>query len=605
MPLAPSRFVAVHFRALPLETVFSDAPPSSEGVSGCGQGPCAIRDFERGRAVLVSVSEAAIRAGVRSGLTEAEGRATCAGLVVRDREPALELSRLERAAELLFAYGPNVEVCPPSILYVEVVRTRAKARTTADELELLEQVVAGFAAVGHQVSAAMADDPSTARSFAEHLAQTKGKETSVVVPRNRARRALGDLPVQALAWTDRRIDPDNKRRIRLLGVCEALMSLGIRTVAGLHRLPGAELGARFGDAGACIAARARGEDRRPLQRYIPPQMLEESFELEAVTEDLEPVLFVIKRLLHRLEARLFARQLAVAMLTLDFVIEPGIERTVMIDEVRCRSSKRRERVEVRFARPTRSANTLFSVVREKLDGSLPGGVWAVRLIAERSESDRGVQLDLFSRRAKKIESLAELVGRLSAALGETAVFSPRIVDTHRPETAWSMEPFSVEAALKPVQSARRMSRVPFRPVMADDHKGEHRSLPEVDARLSVIGDDGEAEGRPNEERNEASDWPKPQPRRPEDEPLPPLPPRPLELFEAPEPATFLEARELLSWRGRRIQVRSTSGREHLRTEWWERDRLERDYLVVETEDGRSLWLYVNPDGSAYVHGVFD
>lgn len=623
------RIVAVCFRALPLESVFADAPPREAGDGAPGEdaspstfdvpafGPCAIRDVERGRAVLVAVSEAAFERGVRPGMSEAEGRATFAELAIQDREPAIELTRLEHAAELLFAYGPQVEVAPPATLFVEIGQSRRALHRrfgTHAEAEVLERIVADFARIGHRVSVACADDPDTARTLAAHL-PSEG-QVRVAAP-GRGRAALAGLPLEALAWTALREDPDRRLELSLHGVCEALRQLGFRKIGDIESMSAQEMGARFGEAGTQLHGRAGASRTRPLATHRPAARIEERFELEAPTEDLEPILFVLRRLLVRLEARLEARQLAAGALTLDFLVEPGLEREVALDAPREASSKRRARIEVKLARPTRSAATAFSVAQEAIGGALPGGVLALRVVAERSETDRGAQLDLFSRRAQKAEALAELVGRLTAAVGESGVYSPGVVDTHRPEEAWQTRPFSVDAALAPLPAPAPRSLAVAVPSIVQATEPTHQPLPAIDSTLSVTAPQTQLElavvaSGPSKAPaklpldDEAAPWPKPKVRRPEDEPLPPLPPRPVELLEVPEPARFSPSGDTLAWRGRRARLVSVAGREHLRTEWWRAPRsLERDYYRVETEDGRALWVFLRPDGSAFVHGVFD
>ena len=638
--MAKPRIAAIHLGTLPLETVFLRREATPEGTSSQAEElersrlsrleTCALRAPVRGRSTIISVSEAAFQVGVRIGMSEAEARATRSELIIRDREPALELILLERAAEILFAYGPDVEVCPPDLLFVEIGRSQSALRRRwghLSEEDTLKKMVRDFESIGHSVTAALADDADTARSLAEHLGRAgvrcdsaspcghEGRQGGAsspkeapsgsgfwIAPPGRSRFALATLPIEALAWMDHSRDPEGQMRARLHGACDALRTLGIRRVRGLLKFSSKELGNRFGAAGVCLAQRARGQSCRPLRKHSPPELLEESFELDAATEDLEPILFILRRLLHRLEVRLEARQQAASGITLDFQIEPSLDSVVRLEERRPGSSQHRELLEVRLARPTRSAATLFSIARERLGQALPGAVLAIRVIAQQPEPDRGAQLDLFSRRAQKVEALGELVGRLSAALGETSVMSPRLCDTHRPEKGWASVPFSVEEALAPLPSTRkqRQERV-VGPMVALSARGQDRVLPSIDEHLSVVAP---AIDRENESLDPKL-WPKPKPRRSEDEIPPPLPPRPLELFEAPEPAALSGDQSILSWRGKRIPLRAVSGLEHLRTEWWCEGPLERDYIRIETEDGRLLWMYRTPDGACYLHGVFD
>ena len=98
------------------------------------------------------------------------------------------------------------------------------------------------------------------------------------------------------------------------------------------------------------------------------------------------------------------------------------------------------------------------------------------------------------------------------------------------------------------------------------------------------------------------------------------PPRPIRLFEPPEP---VEAAWLLpddppfrfTWRRRAHRVKRADGPERVAEEWWPpagsaaTDAI-RDYYRVEDEEGRRFWLFRAglPGGSHpprwYVHGVF-
>ena len=101
---------------------------------------------------------------------------------------------------------------------------------------------------------------------------------------------------------------------------------------------------------------------------------------------------------------------------------------------------------------------------------------------------------------------------------------------------------------------------------------------------------------------------------------PPSLPRPVRLFDPPQP---IEAMALLPdqppvafiWRGRRHRVRRADGPERIQGEWWRRRAEEaavRDYFAVEDEDGRRFWLFRRGDGADpatgdlrwFLHGLF-
>jgi protein ImuB len=99
--------------------------------------------------------------------------------------------------------------------------------------------------------------------------------------------------------------------------------------------------------------------------------------------------------------------------------------------------------------------------------------------------------------------------------------------------------------------------------------------------------------------------------------LPDKPPRPIRLFDPPQPveASFLLPDDPpfhFTWRRRRHRVMYAEGPERIATEWW-RDPAEdvsRDYYRVEDADGRRFWLFRTgrcDDGERprwFLHGVF-
>ena len=643
-----TRVAAVHLHALPVECVFDE-----EGIPDT---PCAVRDEVKGRQILVGLSDSARQAGLWPNMTQSEGKARLARLQVRARNRAREVEHLHAAAEMLMAFGPYVEVGAPNMLWVEIGRGQRELSHRlggASEEAVARAIIEVFKEAGHRVTVAIASDPSTARTLAQHLAQSRwapaeSKKTRplrrrqrvrgsaqkrrpsaaskqpdyVVVPEHQTEGQLGRLPLEAILWTDPNEDPDGILRGRLQEVAGSLKLLGVHDVARLATLPAAQISSRFGDAGALLARRAIGADDRPLRPFVPTDRLTESFELDSVIEDLEPALFILRRLFSRLEARLEARRLATTEVQMHFVIEPGLTDAIDPQAPKARSSRRQISVPLRLARPTRKAKTLLAVAREKLDGQLPGAVWSVEIEAHAPSRDQGAQLDLFSSFARKVEDVSELISRLQAALGPQAVFSPQLEDTHRPEAAWSLSTFDIEQALAEPTTVKPKP-VEHRELSAPALESTDRilyALPTVDESLSVTGAHHEVPSEMNDvPANDAVSsvitelaerpWPKPVPRKQEDEPMPPLPPRPMALFAHPERASILKSTGLdegvLVWRGHRHHLVAMTGSEQLETEWWTSRPVDRDYVVAEVEDGRRFWMFFDPQGEAFVHGLFD
>ena len=620
-----TRILGVHLYDLPLEAVYGDQPnpPLPEAMSkwasqtykdmaryrpqGYQKALCAVCATVQGRSLVLGLSETAARLGARPGMLETEALARLPKLLVRARNTKLEARRLLSLAELLLRYGPDVEISPPGFLFVEIGKSQAALQ--ASEEQIARSVVRLMERAGHRALTVVSKDPDTARSLLRHMTierkwrshrtlkkTPKGAQPgALVVPPGKEQRVLAKLSIGSLVWTAASDDEAQKRRLQQAQA--SLKALGIERAGQLLELPAEQLGSRLGEAGAILARRARAQTSRPLERFTPPNKLVESLELDAPVDDLEPVLFVLKRLFGRLEARLEARCLAACSLNILFKVEPKMSTPVDNDKVRPRSSMRTEKLHLNFARPSRRASTMLSLAKEQI--ALSGAVRSVQVEVGLPTTDHGAQLDLFNRHAQRAEAVGEVVGRLRVILGEDAVFSPKIEDTHRPESAWSAGDFSIEKALAEPEVTKPRRLQARKTATSGSLTRRARALPKVSRAISVIAPDQE------EAKEEAPQkpWPKPIKRKPEDSKPEAPGPRPLEMLDPPEPARLQQ--DALIWRGKRSPLLGLSGLERLEAEWWTENPLTRDYAVAQLSDGRRLWVFSDPEGRLFVHGIFD
>ena len=91
---------------------------------------------------------------------------------------------------------------------------------------------------------------------------------------------------------------------------DTLERWGVRDFRSLALLPEQALASRLGEVGVQLATLACGEGLRTLALCEPALQFEEAMELESPVETLEPLSFVLNRLLEQLCARLEARALA-------------------------------------------------------------------------------------------------------------------------------------------------------------------------------------------------------------------------------------------------------------------------------------------------------
>ncbi|MCB9652532.1 MAG: hypothetical protein H6729_00170 [Deltaproteobacteria bacterium] len=618
---------------------------------------CAVKARVRGRMVLIDVSKAARRMGVIPGMSETEARLRSEGLSVRPRSSACEVAFLERGAELLFAFGPDVEITAPDFLFVEISRSRDAIThrfndaDTKTEEAIAKMIHRRFSDFGHDVSVVVAQDPETARAFATFLSQRRwmswsrnatGKglkmaETETwVVASEETQHALFELPLDMLAFTDAAEDPEGRMRERLLTTIASLKMLGVHDVKRFHALPSAQVSTRFGAEGALLMRRARAESVRPLRRFEPKARLIERYDVDPPLESVEPMLFVLRRVFSNLEQRLEARALSSGALEIRFTVVPED------DSVRS-SARRVETLRISFARPTRRAKTMLSLTKERLGGSLSGAVIHVEVEMIASAPDHGAQLDLFTAHEARVEALSELMGRLQAMLKDDEVFAPKISCTHRPELAWARDVFDVEDAIRSAfdeassdqskkasamthvsslssSSSSSSSSLSSSSLLTSSWMSSTFVLPKIHDALSVSADvanDGQRSSPWGEEDQDQDHWPKPVRDHQVEAFVVALPPRPLELLVRPEPIVWAHERgqqregagtgerERFFWRGASIEVVGFGARECFETEWWTDVPLMREYVVAEALDGRRFWIFWAPDGKAFVQGVFD
>ena len=228
-------------------------------------------------------------------------------------------------------------------------------------------------------------------------------------------------------------------------VRDDLKRLGLATVGDLMELPAAGLAARFGAETAHLVTLARGLRFDPLQPVTPDEPVRAVEEIEHAEVDAWRLLFLVKRLLHPLLARLGKEQQAVALLHLD----------LKLDARGAATASRRE--SLRPAAPTLDVVLLTELVRLRLEG-LDLGAGAEQVAVElETVAATPEALELFRRRQQRdLAAALRAVARVRAELGDEAVVQAELTDGHLPEQAsrWKgVEELTQPAAQKPKPNA--------------------------------------------------------------------------------------------------------------------------------------------------------
>ena len=200
---------------------------------------------------------------------------------------------------------------------------------------------------------------------------------------------------------------------------------GLRTLGDLAALPDDEMAARLGQAGVAWQRLARGEDPRPLVPALPEERFEQALDLEWPLDGLEPLSFVLGRLMEPLSAHLEQRDRGAAVL--------HVRLHLVTRAVHVRS--------LQLPAPMRDARTLRTLALLDLESHPPPAAVDRVVVAVDPTPGRVVQFSLLTRPLPSPEQLSTLMARLNALLGEGRSGSPVDVDSWKPG-AFGVAPFA-------------------------------------------------------------------------------------------------------------------------------------------------------------------
>ena len=209
-------------------------------------------------------------------------------------------------------------------------------------------------------------------------------------------------------------------------IAATLAMWGIRTFGDLAALPESGIAERLGPPGVHLQKLARGEGARPLRPANPPPAFEQSFELETPLALLEPLSFILARLLAEMCARLDSHGLATHELRLRLSLENGgaHERTL------------------RLPFPMRDAKAFLKLLSLDLEAHPPPAPVTAVFLSFEPVNPRVVQHGLFLPPAPEPQKLELTLARIAKLVGAGNAGSPELLDTHRPG-AFRMKRFTV------------------------------------------------------------------------------------------------------------------------------------------------------------------
>jgi protein ImuB len=279
-------------------------------------------------------------------------------------------------------------------------------------------------------------------------------DTTVIAGGEEMRR-LGGLPLHVLLDSfdlprvkKRQLAAVREREKLREQMLDTLERWGVRDFRTLALLPEHALASRLGEAGSRLQRLARGSEMRTLTLCEPEARFEEAFDLEFPVESLEPLSFVLNRLLEQLCARLESRALAAHELMIRLQLEKRAadEETVTVQELAVAPLsdsvsedffQRRLRLPV----PMRDPKVLLKLLQLDLAAHSPGAPIVKLWITAQPAAPRAAQRGLFLPLTPEPEKLEITLARIISIVGEHRAGVARLIDTHRPD-AFATEPFA-------------------------------------------------------------------------------------------------------------------------------------------------------------------
>ena len=230
---------------------------------------------------------------------------------------------------------------------------------------------------------------------------------------------LGDLPVKCIQYSLAGLEEK-----RALEIIETLKLWGVNTFRDFAGLPVAGVSERLGQDGLKLQQLAAGKTERSLKIKTAHPQFGNSLELEYPIGELEPLSFILARLLNQICASLNAYGLATNRVQVKLKLE----------------NKQTHELKLNLPYPMRDCKVFLKLLLLETEAHPPAA--AVIAIAINCEpvKPRLLQSGLFIPLAPEPEKLELTLARLAKLVGAENIGAVELLDTHRPD-AFRMKKF--------------------------------------------------------------------------------------------------------------------------------------------------------------------
>jgi protein ImuB len=354
--------------------------------------------------LLLEVNAEAFAHGITPGQTGPQAMARDGRIRLLPPAPAQEECLNNLLLDRALNLAPDVERTAPGAVIADVSR----AAKTLCWQQLADTLIAQFRAEALNLQVGVASTPDLA------LLAARGADPAAIV--YDASAFVAPLPIIAL-------EPSETVR-------QILADWGITTVGDLLRLPRSGVVERLGAEAEGQLQRVSGRHKRPLRLVRQRPEYAEAFDFDYEVETSAPLLFLLRRFLNDLTARLREAGRVARQMELVVPLDDGSRhaRTFCIPS------------------PTADVEVLFRILDTHLETlQLPQRPTGLRLRLEDTVPARD-QLQLFESALRDPNLFGETLARLKAFLGNDAVGVPIPADTHEPDRFTMGEFFSPTVA---------------------------------------------------------------------------------------------------------------------------------------------------------------
>jgi protein ImuB len=402
---------------------------------------------------IIAVNETAGELGIAPGMSKSQGE-LCSELALRQRSPLHESSAHAALIDCAQSFSPCVEDSACDTVLLDLAGMESLLGSVP---KIIRAIFERAIALGLRANIAAASNPDAA------LLAARGFSGITVIPAGKESEQLGTLAVSVLFAEQ--LEPDQKEEAEnLLATFERW---GIRNLRALAALPEVALTERLGQRGLHQQQLARGGALRTLVPVEAPLIFEEAVELEHPVVLLEPLAFLLNRLLEQVCARLASRALATQELCLTLELSnltgvdddyenigipsesDGAVATQTVSQIISNRQTKFTR-KLSLPLPMLDAKVFLKLLQLDLNAHPPGAPIVKIHVSAEPARPRSAQGGLFLPPAPEPEKLELTLARIAGIVGENRVGALELLDTHHPE-GFRMRRFVAEVARKTPQ----------------------------------------------------------------------------------------------------------------------------------------------------------